>query len=70
MRMLTGVLYSNCLSATATMFVLARPSKDGAGATDGFQEMRAALDELVKIEEKTRPWQMDVSSIEAATAIA
>ena len=79
MRMITGMLRSNVLSATAKKFVLARPSKmvvdeitkeeKLAAARDDSKEMRAAVEELVNIEIRTKPQQMDVSSMEATTAI-
>ena len=78
MRMITGMLYSNVLSPSTKKFVLARPAKlvrDAdtqeeklVAARDDFKEMRAAVEELVNIEVRTRPQKMDVSSMEAAIA--
>ena len=77
MRMITGMLYSN-VSASTKKFVLARPSKlvrdEGTqeekmvAARDDFKEMRAAVEELVNIDVRTRPQKMDVSSMEATIA--
>ena len=79
MRMITGMLYSNALSAATKKFVLACPSKTVidevtkeeklVAARDDFKEMRAAEEELVNIEIRTKPQKMDVSSMEATTAI-
>ena len=69
MRMITGMLYSNVRSASTKKLVLAHPMKDGGVAKNNFEETRVAMDELANIEAKTMPQKMDVSSVEAATAI-
>ena len=64
-RMITGMLYSNVLSAVTKKFFLVRPSKTVidyvtneemvVAARDDFKEVCVAVEELVNIEIKTEP---------------